>query len=236
MSLLIETEWGAWLGELTLLTALLRLALAALCGGIVGVEREAHGRAAGLRTHMMVAIGAALSTILGVFIVRVMGISWADPMRIAAQVVSGIGFLGAGTILLKKGNQQITGLTTAAGLWVTAMIGLAIGAGFYEGALISALLVSLTFTLISKVEGLMNSKRQRVFFYMEIDSVDAVRELTKTLSESMDAREIQVTSPRSGTAGNVGIEALIRIPKRVSVKEKLEKLEHLDHVLFALQL
>ncbi len=236
MSLLIETEWGAWLGELTLLTALLRLALAALCGAIVGVEREAHGRAAGLRTHMMVAIGAALSTILGVFIVRVMGISWADPMRIAAQVVSGIGFLGAGTILLKKGNQQITGLTTAAGLWVTAMIGLAIGAGFYEGALIAALLVSLTFTLISKVEGLMNSKRQRVFFYMEIDSVDAVRELTKTLSESMDAREIQVTSPRSGTAGNVGIEALIRIPKRVSIKEKLEKLESLDHVLFALQL
>ena len=236
MPLLIETNWGAWLGELTLWTALIRLALAALCGAIVGVEREAHGRAAGLRTHMMVSIGAALSTILGVFIVRVMGISWADPMRIAAQVVSGIGFLGAGTILLKKGNQQISGLTTAAGLWVTAIIGLAVGSGFYEGALISALLVSLTFTLISKVEGLMNSKQQRCFFYLEIDSVDAVRDLSKLLSETMEAREIQVTPPRSGTPGNVGLEALIRIPKKVSVKEKLKKLEGFEHVLFALQL
>ena len=225
-----------WLGDLNYMTLLLRLGIAAVCGALVGFEREVHGRAAGLRTHMMVALGAALTTLIGAFNVEILGNNWSDPMRLGAQVISGIGFLGAGTILLKKENSQITGLTTAAGLWSTAVIGLASGAGFYEGAFITAVLATVIFTLVSKVEHVMINKRPRFFVYLEIDGVDAVPSTVEALSEMVGAVEIQVTPPRSGTVGNVGIEALVRLPKKVSISKKLRKLESLDHVLFALQL
>ena len=225
-----------WLADVNYTTVLLRLVIAAVCGALVGVEREVHGRAAGLRTHMMVSLGAALTTLIGVFNVEVLGITWADPMRVGAQVISGIGFLGAGTILLKKENSQITGLTTAAGLWVTAVIGLASGAGFYEGAFVTAVFATVIFTLVSKLEHAMNSRRQRLFVYLELDGVSAVNEIVEALTEMVGAVEIQVTPARSGTAGNVGLEALIRLPKKVSISKKLHKLESLEHVLFALQL
>lgn len=225
-----------WLGDLNYITLLLRLVIAAVCGALVGFEREMHGRAAGLRTHMMVALGAALTTLIGAFNVEILGNDWSDPMRLGAQVISGIGFLGAGTILLKKENSQITGLTTAAGLWATAVIGLASGAGFYEGAFITAVLATVIFTLISKLEHVIINKRPRFFVYLEIDGVDAVHATVEALSEMVGAMEIQVTPARSGTAGNVGIEALVRLPKKVSISRKLRKLESLDHVLFALQL
>ena len=225
-----------WLGEITYLTVILRLVIAGVCGALVGVEREVHGRAAGLRTHMMVALGASLTTLLGCFNVEILHITWADPMRVGAQVISGIGFLGAGTILLKKENSQITGLTTAAGLWVTAVIGLASGAGFYEGAFATAVMATIIFTLVSQLEHALNSKRQRLMVYLEIDGVDAVNATVSALAETVGAVEIQVTPPRSGTSGNVGVEALIRLPKKVSVSKKLKKLEALEHVLFALQL
>ena len=233
MRLLIELDF---LRELNFFTVALRLLIAAICAGMVGVEREMHGRAAGLRTHMMVAVGSTLTTLIGVFNVQLLGVIWADPMRIGAQVISGIGFLGAGTILLKKGNFQITGLTTAAGLWVTAIIGLAAGAGFYEGAIFTTVFAMLIFTLVSHLETVMNSKRQRMFFYLEIDSVTVVGELVDILENSFEAKEIQVTAPRSSSPGNVGIVALIRLPKKVSVHEKIHKLQKLDHVIFALQL
>lgn len=225
-----------FLREVTYVTVLLRLAIAAICGAMVGIEREVHGRAAGLRTHMMVSLGAALTTLIGVFNVEILKITWADPMRVGAQVISGIGFLGAGTILLKKENSQITGLTTAAGLWVTAVIGLASGAGFYEGSFVTAVMATVIFTLVSKLEHAMNSRRQRLFVYLELDGVSAVNQTVDALTEMVGAVEIQVTPPRSGTAGNVGMEALIRLPKKVSIVKKLHKLESLDHVLFALQL
>ncbi len=233
MGMLVELEF---FGEINWLTVLIRLILAIICGGLVGFEREMHGRAAGLRTHMMVAVGSALTTLLGVFNVEVLGVSWADPMRIGAQVISGIGFLGAGTILLKKGSNQITGLTTAAGLWVTAVSGLAAGAGFYEGAIFVAILTTLIFNMVSRLEFAMNSKRQRVVMYLEIDSVEAVPLLTDTLMSSFGAKEVQVTPPRSGTVGNVGMEALVHIPKHVTGTQKKNELQKLEHVVFALRM
>jgi putative Mg2+ transporter-C (MgtC) family protein len=185
---------------------------------------------------MMVAVGSALTTLLGVFNVEVLGVSWADPMRIGAQVISGIGFLGAGTILLKKGSNQITGLTTAAGLWVTAVSGLAAGAGFYEGAIFVAILTTLIFNMVFRLEHAMNSKRQRVVMYLEIDSVEAVPTLTDILMSSYGAKEVQVTPPRSGTLGNVGMEVLVHIPKHVTGTQKKNELQKLDHVVFALRM
>ena len=124
--------------------ALLRLALAAFLGGLIGVERELREREAGLRTHLLVALGSALFTIVSAygfhaFLTSGQSVVRADPTRIAAQIVTGIGFLGAGAII--RQGFSIRGLTTAATLWVVAAVGLAAGAGYYSGAVITTLLV-----------------------------------------------------------------------------------------------
>jgi putative Mg2+ transporter-C (MgtC) family protein len=118
--------------------AMLRLALAGVLGGLIGLERELREREAGLRTHLLVAVGSALFTIVGAY---GFGGIRTDPTRIAAQVVTGIGFLGAGAII--RQGFSIRGLTTAATLWVVAAVGLAAGAGYYSAAVISTGLVLL---------------------------------------------------------------------------------------------
>ncbi|HYY02438.1 MAG TPA: MgtC/SapB family protein [Gaiellaceae bacterium] len=124
--------------------ALLRLALAAVLGGLIGVERELREREAGLRTHLLVSLGSALFTISSAygfhsFLASGQSVVRADPTRIAAQIVTGIGFLGAGAII--RQGLSVRGLTTAATLWVVAAVGLAAGAGYYSAAVISTALV-----------------------------------------------------------------------------------------------
>jgi putative Mg2+ transporter-C (MgtC) family protein len=124
--------------------SLLRLALAAILGGLIGVERELREREAGLRTHLLVALGSALFTIVGAygfdaFLNTGSSVVRADPTRIAAQIVTGIGFLGAGAII--RQGLSVRGLTTAATLWVVAAVGLAAGAGYYSVAVITTALV-----------------------------------------------------------------------------------------------
>ena len=215
---------------------ILKILLAVIAGAIVGAEREVHGRAAGLRTHILVSLGSALCAIIGSYLsveMAKMGIN-SDAQRTGAQVMSGIGFLGAGTILVKKGNSRITGLTTAAGLWATAAIGLAMGYGLYIPSFATALIAVFAFTVISKVETRVTRKRRRLFVYLEIDSVNVVKDTIDILQTNFDAIEIQVTSARSGTAPHVGIETLVHIPPKVSSKEKIKKLQKLDHVIFAI--
>jgi len=124
--------------------ALLRLALAAVLGGAIGIERELREREAGLRTHLLVALGSCLFTIVGAygfheFLASGESVVRADPTRIAAQIVTGIGFLGAGAII--RQGLSVRGLTTAATLWVVAAVGLAAGAGYYSGAVITTAVV-----------------------------------------------------------------------------------------------
>lgn len=215
-------------------TVVLRVLLAALAGALVGLEREFHGRAAGLRTHMMVSLGAALTTMIGLFAVTELGVS-SDPLRVGAQVISGVGFLGAGTILLRGGGSRITGLTTAAGLWTAASIGLAVGMGFYLGAFLTVFAVMLTFTLVYHVEALMNRKRQRMAVYLELENVAAVQPMLTLLREEYGLLEVQVTPPRSGTVPHVGMEALMRVSPKKGTQENHHRLEELEHVVFVLR-
>ena len=227
-------ELMQFLREFNWFTVLLRVFMAVIAGGVVGMERGFHGRAAGMRTHMMVCLGATLTTLLGVYNLQVLGIDWADPLRVGAQVISGVGFLGAGTIMLKKGSSQIRGLTTAAGLWTTAVLGLSIGVGFYFGALLTTVAVVLAFTMIGLLESKMSRKRQKMFVYLELDGIGYVTEVIDYIKQIYDAVEIQVTPPRSATNGNVGIEALIKIPRKHTVDERIKDLERIDHVIFAI--
>jgi len=132
----------------------LRLFLAAVLGGLVGLEREAHGRAAGLRTHILVCVGATLIMLTGVNLAMSFQYSSSiDPFRMAAQVVSGIGFLGAGTII--RFRASVKGLTTAASLWAVAAIGLSIGSGFYKGAFFATALVLVSLFALTRMESKM---------------------------------------------------------------------------------
>ncbi|MBR2877984.1 MAG: MgtC/SapB family protein, partial [Clostridia bacterium] len=127
-------------------TPVLRLLLAVLLGGIIGFERAERGREAGLRTHIMVCLGACLVMLTSEYIVNSLGMS-TDVTRLGAQVISGIGFLGVGCII--TGGDKIKGLTTAAGLWVTACIGLASGIGYYTAAVSTTAIMILVMLLIT---------------------------------------------------------------------------------------
>jgi putative Mg2+ transporter-C (MgtC) family protein len=223
-----------YLTEFNAVTVVIRVVLAALAGALVGLEREFHGRAAGMRTHMMVALGAALAAMIGLFTVKELGFS-SDPMRVGAQVISGVGFLGAGTILLRGGGSRITGLTTAAGLWTAASIGLAVGIGFYVGAFMTVFAAMLTFTLITSLEHFLNRKRQRMAIYLELDNVSAVALMLEMLRTEYGLMEAQVTPPRSGTPPHVGMEILVRVPQKLSTAANLRRFSDLEHVVFALR-
>ena len=223
-----------FLTEFNAVTVVIRVILAAVAGALVGLEREFHGRAAGMRTHMMVALGAALAAMIGLFTVKELGVS-SDPMRVGAQVISGVGFLGAGTILLRGGGSRITGLTTAAGLWTAASIGLAVGIGFYVGAFMTVIAAMLTFTLITSLEMFLNRKRQRMAIYLELENVAAVAPMLEMLRTEYGLMEAQVTPPRSGTAPHVGMEILVRVPQKLSTAANLQRFTDLDHVVFALR-
>jgi putative Mg2+ transporter-C (MgtC) family protein len=136
-----------------------RLLLAVVLSGAVGLEREVHGRAAGFRTHILVCVGSTLIMLTAIHLMESYGgVAPIDPGRVAAQVVSGIGFLGAGTIIQIR--DSVRGLTTAASLWVAAGIGLAVGSGFYIGATATTLIVLIALYILSTIErGVVGSKR-----------------------------------------------------------------------------
>lgn len=227
-----------YLGSLDeLWRAVFRILLAMIAGGIVGMERGRQGRAAGMRTHILVCLGATLTAMTGMYAVNVLGMS-SDPLRISAQVISGIGFLGVGTILI-KGRFQITGLTTAAGLWTVAAVGLALGIGYYEGAAVTFLVAILATTIMARLEHKITRRNTRFGIYIEIRSTEAVSDMIKHLEENFPTTDIQVTPPRSGAAGNVGIEANVHTTAKryssLTPKTMAEALEELETVVFAIE-
>ena len=147
---------------ITLLPVIIKLLLALLLGGVIGVERSYKNRPAGFRTHILVTLGATVASMSGIYLYVRAGLP-ADVSRLGAAVVSGLGFLGAGTIIVTR-NYTVKGLTTAAGLWTSGIIGLALGAGFYEGAFIAAALVLLAETTLGD---LVNSIRRDPEFCIE---------------------------------------------------------------------
>ncbi len=222
-----------YLEEFNFASVAVRIALAMIFGGLIGLERGKLGRAAGMRTHILVCIGAAITAMLG-FYVNSLGYT-ADPLRVAAQVVSGIGFLGVGTILI-KGRFQITGLTTAACVWATATIGLALGVGFYEGAFLGFAASFLTITILHRLEYKLGKQQLRYGIYVEINTQNEIRTAINLLEKEYGASGVQVTTARSGLVGNVGIEANINNAKHQLPIEKLSaELEALEYVVYAIE-
>lgn len=187
--------------EINLLTVALRLVLAALFGGIIGVERGRHGSQAGLRTHILVCLGGALTSLLGLYSAVILGYE-GEPLRVAAQVVSGIGFLGAGMIIVKNDN-MIVGLTTAAIMWTTAIIGISLGIGFYSGALIAVLICVFTAAFLTRLE---RKRKKSTNIYIEVDDLLRLEDIAIDIRNQLAPGSIvQVTAPRSGVSGHMGI-------------------------------
>lgn len=208
-----------------ILQTLIRSLASVLIGSLIGSERARHGRAAGMRTHILVCLGACMTAMTSVFVNRALGIS-GDVFRIPAQVVSGIGFLGAGMIVLKA-NNMITGLTTAAGVWTTATIGIALGYGYYIGALIVTALFLITIILFARFE---RRRKSAEVIYIELDNLYKVNatltELERYIPEPFT---YQVFAPKSNHSGNVGVNLVIE--KRIDLD--VSKLTEIENVVFA---
>ena len=207
---------------------LIKLLFCCLSGGLIGLERGRHGRSAGLRTHLLVCLGAALAGLLDLHIHDLLG---SDGTRIAAQVVTGIGFLGAGIILIKR-DFTVTGLTTAAGMWTTSIIGLAYGYGFYEAGLLATLLVMMTTMLLFRLE---SGQKSVLCLYLEIDDLAATNAVIEKLRELTPMGHIEVVSPKSGNTSHIGLR-LSFTKKRVRAwghsGKHLEPFLAIEHVLY----
>lgn len=155
--------------ELNAMTIIIRMFLAVLIGGLVGVERGLQNRTAGLRTYILVCLGSALVMMTNQYITDHLQ-AGGDPTRMGAQVISGIGFLGAGTIIVTSRN-RVTGLTTAAGLWAAACVGLAIGIGFYEGAIAGGIAILAVMTLLRPLKRVIEGRTHKVNCYVIADSL-----------------------------------------------------------------
>lgn len=222
---------GNVIPNLDLWEVALRLAVAAALTGAVGLEREFRERAAGLRTHMLVGVGSALFTIVsayawGDFIFdRTQGTAF-DPTRIAAQIVTGIGFLGAGVII--RQGLSIRGVTTAAGLWVAAAIGMAVGAGYWGAALIGTGVVLVGLGPLRMAEGWV-VRRRREGGTLEID-LRPEQPLAPVLSvlENRRARVSRIHLEEEETGRELRIE--VRMPPGVSGRDLVEELTRLDEV------
>lgn len=171
-----------YLRELNSVSICLRIVFAVICGGIVGLEREGKGRAAGFRTHILVCVGASLMTMTGQYITQILNAS-SDPARLGAQVISGIGFLGAGTIITTKRN-HVRGLTTAAGLWASACLGLTIGIGFYEAAILGAVVIVFAMIMLQRVDSFFYERRRIREFYIEVEGIAGVKQVINTIKDN----------------------------------------------------
>lgn len=217
------------LNEFNIWSVILRILLATLLGGIIGLERGRHGRAAGLRTHILICVGSALTALVGLFATNALGAD-GDAFRISAQVVSGIGFLGVGMIMVRN-RTIITGLTTAAGLWATAIIGIAVGYGFYIGALATTFICVVSVTLF----GIFESKGKSVtVFYIEVSSTDKTTAVIKELKSAINSDiTVDVVAPKSTAAGHVGL--LLHVKTVRTSAETLKIIESIENIDFALE-
>ena len=224
-----------YLEEFSAGTIAIRLTLALIFSAIIGLERTKRGRQAGMRTHILVSVGACLCSMIGVFLVEE-GFS-TDPMRLGAQVVSGIGFLGAGIILVQN-KSRIVGLTTSAGLWNTAALGLSLGVGFYEGALICFFISIITSMLLPKVEYWFSKNDMYTMLYIELSDSTYVNAFYDNLRASKcgEIHQIEIVPPRSSSAGKVGVQLTLTLPKKHDVYELEKKLCAMEGVDFAVAL
>ncbi len=219
--------------EVTYWAVALRIVMAVIIGGLLGLERGMKNRPAGLRTYMLVCTGACLVMLTNQYVCQVFGTG--DPTRMAAQVVSGIGFLGAGTIIVTR-HSQIKGLTTAAGLWTAAGVGLALGVGFYEAALLGGLAAFTVMTLLQRMDNRMHSTTKRLDVCLELENQLSLADFLRQVRElSLDIGNVE----RDNGTGEAGVRcytATIKASKRCKHVELMDTIREIPGVVWVEEL
>jgi putative Mg2+ transporter-C (MgtC) family protein len=178
--------------DIDLLSVTVRMVLAVICGGLIGIEREYKRRPAGFRTHILICLGAAMTTLTSQYLYLNQGL-FTDISRLGAQAIAGIGFIGAGTIIVTK-HQRVKGLTTAAGLWTAAIIGLVCGAGYVECALFATVMVLVAELLLIRIEYRFAQKAQDVNLYIEYSEAKAIEDIARLLREKhLTMKELEIS-------------------------------------------
>ena len=216
------------LRELTYLSIALRILASVILGGFIGLERGLKNRPAGLRTYMIVCVGACLIMVTNQYIYEAYKVG--DPVRMAAQVVSGIGFLGAGTIIVTR-RSQIKGLTTAAGLWTSAGVGLALGIGFYEAAVIGSLAIFFVMTLLQRLDNRMHRKVKSLEMYFELEDTLSLGDFMRQVRE-MDLAMRDIQREPGSEHGHRAYIATLRCNKRTHPEVVLEQVRQINGVVF----
>lgn len=231
----------SYLRELNMQSMMLRIILAMLVGGIIGFEREKKGRPAGFRTYMMVALGATLTVILSQYLDFMLNHRWAaisdsigiktDLSRFGAQVINGVGFLGAGTIIV-TGRQEVKGLTTAAGLWASACMGIAIGAGFYECMVIGTLLIVISMKMLPLIETVVMRHARNMNIYVGMDSMENLGNVVGYLKNAdIKLYDVEIDKEQNENLSHVNALLSIRLPRRLQHTEVLAKIATLNGII-----
>ena len=213
----------------------LRFVCAVLCGGLIGLEREHKHRPAGFRTHILVCVGSALTTMTGQYLLTLSSINpdhfVSDPARLGAQVIAGIGFIGAGTIVVTK-RRQVKGLTTAAGLWVSAIVGLAIGVGYYEAALYATFLMLMVEIFLSKLDWFLISNVKNINVYVEYTEAENLTVvLHKLKEEDVKILDVEITKNKLETEEvHISAVLMLKLTKKADNNRVLETISGIDGV------
>ena len=217
--------------EVTYAAIVIRIFASFLLGGIIGMERGMKNRPAGLRTYMLVCVGSCLIMLTNQYINQVFDTG--DPVRMGAQVVSGIGFLGAGTIIVTSRN-RIKGLTTAAGLWASACVGLAVGIGFYEVALIGAVSIFVILTILHVWDQFMRRNTRAVELYIELAPGASLGDFLRSAREAeLTVSNLQLEHETNPDRSVVAFCVTIKGSKRSSHSELTAQVRTLDGVRIA---
>lgn len=230
-----------YLRELNFLSLVLRLTLAMLLGGVIGLDRGYKRRAAGFRTYMLVCLGAALTGIISQYLYIMVTTSWADisalidnkkvdVSRIGAKAIGGVGFLGAGTIIV-TGRQEVKGLTTAAGLWTSACMGIAIGAGFYECVLLAFALMFLCIRFLPILEVLVVENARNMNLYVEFTSLDDLGSIISCIkAQNAQIYEVELNHGRQEHAEKPGAVFSIRLHHKAHHEQVLAAIAAVESV------
>lgn len=218
------------LRDVTLASVSARMLLAVLCGGIIGIEREYKRRPAGFRTHILICLGAAMTTLTSQYLYLTMHY-FTDIGRLGAQVVAGIGFIGAGTIIVTR-RRRVKGLTTAAGLWAAAIVGLSLGAGFYEGALYATFLILAAELIFSKLEYRVLYHAPEVNLYMEYSGKPSLENVLKVFRDlNVKVTNLEITrSSESGKHNSCAVFTL-QLNKKCTVEQMMHQVTGTEGVV-----
>lgn len=229
------------LREFNFISTIVRLLLAMLIGGVIGFEREKKRRPAGFRTYMLVALGSALTMILSQYMNFLFDTDWAeiselvgirtDVSRFGAQVINGVGFLGAGTIIV-TGRQEVKGLTTAAGLWVSACMGLAAGAGFYEAVIICLIMVIFCMNILHIIEDYLMSQSKNLNVFVELDNISCLGAIAIMLKAAdIKLYDVNFNKVQHESASQVNAVFSMCLPKNMLHVEVLTMISTADGIV-----